>query len=239
MSDEQVTESVEEETAPVQEESTEEVVEEREEEVGFNKKQMQQIGSVLGNMLKKSIENDVMPVIESNRRAEPNLYTGGGDNPAKKMFNERLQEMIFSGDVMGAIEEVQRVQQRANQNLTQQQTSALNKELTGYAERDNYKDIYSEMEGMAKQLVGEGWPPKAAAEHAYAKSRMNFLAGGSSDGSAFEMTTGGRRVPSQKKPKLPPQFKAAYERDKAKGLFKTEQEFIDNLAPQVRAELGL
>jgi hypothetical protein len=237
MSDEQVAESAE-EAAPVQEESTEEVVEEQgEEEAKFSKAQMQQVGSVMGNMIKKAIEDSVLPLI--NKKPDQDPYVADSSNPAFAKFNEQLTEKILSGDVMGALDDYQKVKERANKNLTNTQTQALNKEMNNYTEKEHYKDVYADMKTLSTELVTQGWPPKAAAEHAYTKATLAFLKGGSiPDGGAFEMTTGGRRVPAGKKPKLPPNFKAAYERDKAKGLFKTEQEFIDNLAPQIKAELG-
>ena len=206
-------------------------------EVKFSKAQMQQVGSVMGNMLKKAIEENVLPLI--NKKPEPDVYATTDNNPAFQKFNEQLQEKILSGDVMGAFDDYQKVKDRASKNLTNSQTQALNKELNNYTEKEDYKDVYADMQKLSGDLVQQGWPPKAAAEHAYTKASLAFLKGGSiPDGGAFEMTTGGRRVPAGKKPKLPPEFKAACERDIAKGLFKDEKEFIDNLDPRIRKAHG-
>jgi len=209
----------------------------------FSKAQLQQLGSLIGDISKKQLDraiNDlVLPMFEQTRRNDPSDMVRGDDNsPAKKMLNEQLFEQVMQGDVVGAFEKYQKIMNDANRSLSTKQQTELTKSLTGYAEKPHYKEVYPEMEKMSGDLIKQGWPPKAAAEHAYYKSVASFLAGDLNPGS-LEMTTGGRRQPTQKAPKLPPDFKAACDRDIAKGLYKTEKEWIDNLAPQVRKNLGL
>jgi hypothetical protein len=236
------TETAEQETAnseesEVQEEQQTET-EQEQEEPKFNKTQLQQLSSITGNLIKKVVDEQIMPVIEQNKPKDVNLKTADNENPAKKMFNEQLFEQIMQGDVLGAFEKYTDTMKKADQSLSQAQQQELTKQLHSYSEKPHYKDVYPEMEKMAKDLINEGWPAKAAAETSYFKS-VALHQGGNDFRGSLGMTTGSRRTPTKKAPKLPPQFKEAFERDKDKGLFKTEQEFIDKLAPQIRKQYGL
>lgn len=212
---------------------------EPQDEAKLNKTQLQQISSVMGALIKKSIEKEVIPLINQPREAE-SLTNATSDNPAYQKFNERLQEKIYQGDVVGAFQDFMNINRKAEQNLTKKQQTELNKSLSAYEEKPNYKDVFPEMSKMANEYVANGYPPGPAAELAYEKSLNSFLMGKRQDNSAsLAMETGGRRPTPSNSGKLPPQFEKAYQQGKAKGLFKDRKEYADNLDPRVRAQYGI
>ena len=224
-------EPVEEPTEPVE-------VEEPKEEPKFNKTQLQQISSITGNLLKRYIEDEVMPAVE-RARSVPVLDTKDTSNPAVEKFNNDLQEMILSGNVTGAIDKYLTVKEQAAQNLSQQQKTALNKDLSAFEEKPYYKEVFSDMQKKAQELVSNGYPPGPAANTAYHEAVAKHLMGQSGEHENLTMTSGGRRRERAKPTKLPPAFQKAYERDKSKGLFSNEKEYIDNLSPNVRSQYGI
>ena len=162
------------------------------------------------------------------------------DNPAYQKFNEKLYEKFIQGDVVGAFQDYLNVYEKANQNLTKKQQNELNKSISGFEDKPNYKDVYPEMNKMAQEYMANGYPPGPAAELAYEKSLNSFLMGKRQDNSAsLAMETGGRRPTPSTSGKLPPQFEKAYQQGKAKGLFSDRKEYIENLDPRVRAQYGI
>jgi hypothetical protein len=201
----------------------------------FNKAQMQQISSVMGNLIKKAIDENVAPMIQQQRAP---MDTGDTTNPAVQKFNEQLQEKIFAGDVMGAFDDYAKVKKQANQNLSNQQQTELNKAISGFEEKPFYKEVHKDFEKMAKNLMSEkGYPVEAAAELAYQTvTNKHMVNAQSGENGSLNMTTGGKRTFTPNTGKLPEQFEAAYQRDKAKGLFKDRKDYISSLSPQVRKQ---
>jgi len=239
------------ETQDTTEETQEEVGEEsealesQEEEDGgpkFSKAQLQQIGSLMGRIVKTQIEKDVLPMItESTRR--PAITTTDNDDAVGKLQQE-LSEQIFSGKPFEAISRVVQLSQQAQTNLTKTKQLEVDKTLVSYAEKPLYKDIFQTMKGVAEDAVqNKGYPVAEAVEYAYQLARADHyekqLNPSPDEGDNLGLLKGGKHVRPGAKPKLPPRFKEAYERDKAKGLFKNEQEYIDCLSPQVREQYGI
>ena len=223
-----------------QQESSE--VQEDSGDVKFSKAQLQQISSIMGDMIKRGIEKNVNPIIEQLQAQNANPYQDTGkSSTAKQQFNERLQEMIFSGQVMEAVEEIERVRSAAHKNLSQTNKNRLSKEMAAYEEKPLFNSLKKEVLGEASVLIENNWPPAAAVAMAWEKAEKTHYQkklSGDSDESSLEMTSGGRRSVPKGKIKLPPQYEAAYQRDKAKGYFKTREEYVDSLSPIVRGGLG-
>lgn len=207
----------------------------------FSKAQMQQMGSMLGSIVQKqvkeAIDNEVKPMFQSR---PDNTDVTRSSHPAYNQLNEQWQERILAGDVLGVLKDWESIRKNAQRNLTESQKKALTSEATKYAERPEYKDIYPNMIEMASKLVDEeGYPPAAAMRTAYAESHAAHLSGKGKGDEGLELASQGRRAPSKAPGKLPAQFEAAYQRDKAQGLFKDRKEFIESLAPQIRAQYEL
>lgn len=207
----------------------------------FTEQQEQYIGSWLGRIVKKQIDESVLPHIQQQQSVtQPPV-----DGNAMKQFNERLQEKIFAGDVTGAFQDFMAVQDQAKQNITKTQKVQTDRAITSYSDKPYYKDIYQDMEKIARDTVAQGFPPEAAALFAYNTAKGNYLetkiSGGGSDDreGSLDMLPGGKRQQVKKTAKLPAQFKAAYERDKKRGLFKDEQDYINNLSPAIRQKYGI
>jgi len=188
--------------------------------VKFSKEQLQQLGSMTGRLIKNQIEESVLPLLQTKSQSTGNTT---GDGSALDKFNQKLQEMIFSGDVSGAMRMARQVEDNAKVNLTKAQETETAKLITAYSDKPYYKDIYSDMKTFASEAVAKGFPPEAATELAFEKASNKHLqtivGGGSSDTESLEMTGGGRRTARTKIPTLPPAFKEAAKRDIAKGLY--------------------
>ena len=212
-------------------------------EVKFSKAQLQQLSSIMGDMVKKGVEKHVAPIMDTIQATTQNPYQSTTDaNPAKQKFNERLQEMIFNGQVMEAVEEIERVRTAAHQKLSQANKNKLASEMESYQDKPIYEAIKKDMQGYASELINSGWPPAAAVAMAWEREEKNHYKrqlSGDSDEGTLEMTVGGRSPARKGKITLPPKFEAAFQRDRAKGLFKTREEFVDSMAPIVKAQFGL
>jgi len=211
----------------------------KDEEPSFSKKQMEQLATLVGRISKKQLEENVIPLIQS-RREEP-AVPSVQRNETIKAFNDQLQQKIFDGDVLGAILMATDVQNRAKDSLTKTQVREVEKNIISYSDKPYYKDIHSDMDKIAKEAIGQGVPPDWAVEHAYHKALSDHLSGSrnNNDDGSLDMVGGGKQRTRTKEPKLPDNFKAAFERDKEKGLVKTEKEWIDLLSPKVRAQIGI
>ena len=203
-------------------------------EPSFSKKQMEQLSTLVGRISKKQLEEHVIPLI--NRQPTP--AGGSQTDDSVKAFNEKLQTMIFEGKVLEAYQLANDVQTRARTNISETQKTQTLQELTKFSDKPFYKEIYSEMKKSAEEVVGQGYPPEAAAEYGYFKAKSQFLEtklSGGDDEKDLGFVEGGR--PPQrgtKVGKLPPQFQAAMERDIRDGLIKDEAEYRKTLHPSIR-----
>ena len=198
---------------------------------------MEQLATLVGRISKKQLDENVMPLLQQ-RREEP---SPAQHSDAIKTFNEQLQQKIFEGDVLGAIQMATDVQNRAKDTLTRGQLNEVDRKIISYAEKPFYKDIHSDMDKIAKEAITQGVPPEWAVEHAYHKALATHLSGnrGSDGDGSLDMVSGGKPHKREgKEPKLPDNFKAACERDIAKGLYKNEKEWVAALSPTIKAQYG-
>ena len=186
------------------------------------------------------INKDVAEIKQMLQGQQPQTPQPTQEPGALDKFNEQLQEKIFAGDVMGALQMASNVQDQAKQTLNKNQKIETDRALTALSDQPFYKDTFGEAQKIAHEAVQLGYPPEAAVEYGYNKAKANYLekklAG---DDSGLDLSGGGKPSPRTKAPKLPPEFKKAYERDKAKGLFKNEKEYIEHLSPNIRAKYGI
>ncbi len=218
---------------------SEEVVDTQEadqqEEVGFNEKQLQQMFSATGRIVKKQIEESVMPMLQTLQpQAQP-----GGD--ALDDLNQNLQTKMFEGDIVGVINEVVGMREKAATSAKGQQDVETKKAIASMSDRPYYKDTYPEIEKLTSDYVTAGYPPAAAADAAYQKAKGQHLErqlSGNTDVN-LGVSGSGRRQGRTSTPKLPEAFKKAAERDIAAGHFKDEADYIANLSPDIRAKYGM
>ena len=161
---------------------------------------------------------------------------------AMKAFNEKVQEKLFGGDVVGAMNMVNDLRERAKSNLTQAQNINLMKGLTTYSDQPYYEDIQPDLQKLAREKMAEGAPVDKALRWAYAEAKANFLENKltGDKGGSFNLSGGGRpsqRTPQQKE--LPKQFKAQCQRDIADGHYKNESEWRAALSPRIREQYGI
>ena len=214
----------------------------------FSKAQLQQLSSMMGDMIKRKIEDygekHVVPLIDrvSSQAATTDVYRSPSTNPAKQQLNQRLQEMIFDGQVMEAYDEYERVKSAAHENLSKANQNKLAVAMGSFKDNPLFADLKNKVQEHASEYINRGWPPEAAAAMAWERSEKSHykrqLSGDSDEGS-LEMAGGGRRAVRKGKVTLPPQFEEAFQRDKAKGLFSKREEFIESLSPTVKAMLEL
>uniref|UniRef100_A0A6H1ZRA3 Uncharacterized protein n=1 Tax=viral metagenome TaxID=1070528 RepID=A0A6H1ZRA3_9ZZZZ len=204
----------------------------------FTPEEQQFIGSWMGRMVKKQIEESILPEIQRLQPQAPQQMQGSPDALAK--FNETLQEKIFTGDVMGAFRMMQQVQDTAKIHISKQQKIAVDRAVTSFSDKPFYKDIYPEMQKIANEAVGNNYPPAVAAELAYNKAiAERSIRKASKDPGKLAVLQGGGKGPKVQTPKLPDAFKTAARRDIAKGIFKDEADYIANLSPNIREKYGI
>ena len=202
--------------------------------VKFSKDQLQQLASMTGRLIKKQLDESLpqyMPQAPPSPPPADNLR-------AIDEFNQKLQNKIFEGDVVGAFQEYNNVYKRAETNLRASQENQLKKAMTAFADKPFYKDTYQDAEQIAKEAMSNGVAPEFAAQLGYAQAVANRHTGGSDTG-GLTLEGGGKRPPQKKKAQLPERFKAAAARDIAKGFFKDEAEYIANLSPEIRNQYGI
>jgi hypothetical protein len=209
----------------------------------FTPEQEQYLGSWLGRIVAKQIEEKVLPDLTNTIQQHQPQFTPDQTQEVLKKFNEELQQKIFEGNVVDAFDLYSNMRARSQDILTTQQKTMTAKELTGYAEKPYYKEIYSDMKKIAEDVVRDGFAPKAAAEYAYHKAKAEHLEAklrGDTDDSDLGFVEGGKQ--SQRRERLnplPPRFKEAMDRDIQDGIIKDEAEFRKQLHPAIRKQYGI
>jgi hypothetical protein len=205
----------------------------------FSPEQEQYIGSWLGRMVKKQVEEKILPEIQKVSQTQTYQPQNQGEDVVKK-FNEEITTLFFENP-MEAINRIMAVRENAGRQMSQTKNLQLQKSLTSYSDKALYKEVYADMKQIAEKAVSEGVPPEHAAEYAYFRSKANYLEGSrnTDDDGGFGNMNGGMRKPKTKKAELPPQLKAAAQRDIADGLYKDEAEYIKALHPKVREQYGI
>jgi len=205
----------------------------------FSPEQEQYIGSWMGRIIKKQIEESIVPLV--NQAASRPTYSPQNDSgDVLKKFNEEVSEQLFT-DPVAAIQKVMRAIDASKTQLTNAQTVQVDKAITSFSEDPLYKDIYQDVKAIAHERAGKGYPADAAADYAFTKAKLNYMEKKSSPGDegGFSLSDGGRSIRTTKTPKLPQEFKKAAARDIAKGLFKNEAEYIAGLSPAIRAKYDI
>jgi len=208
----------------------------------FTPEQEQFLGSWMGRIVKKQLDENVLPHIKQRDTVTPPIMNDQDD--ALKKFNEKVQEKLFSGDAVGAMDMVLQLKERASRNLSETKKMNILRGITTYADQPYYEDIHEEMKKSADARVAEGWPVDAALKASYSEAKAAYLerklTGGKDDGGGFSLAGGGRQSTSRDKVvKLPPQFEAQCKRDIQDGVYKTREEWIKALSPKVKAHLGI
>ena len=206
---------------------------------GFNKRQLQQLGSLVGKIVSTQISEKI-PTSGPEPAPQPVSPQAGED--ALQKFNEDVSQKLFGGDPFGAFSMMMDLRTRAQSNLTQAQVVNTDKQINVYSDKPYYKEIYQNMRQLSHNLVSAGYPPEAACRTAYAESlnqHMHQMAkGASSEEGELGMLSPGKH-PASKPAKLPAHLKAAAARDIEQGLFKDEKEWIEQLDPKVRAAYNI
>jgi len=201
------------------------------EEPKLNKAQLQQIASMTGRLITNQLEEKILPLFSQPKTEQTQ------DELSKK--REKWLEKIFDGRIDEVVDEVDSIRSKKNQSATQQIAVATKKALTEYSEDPLYKDIYGDVEDLAKKYLAKGYPPGAAAEVAFTKAKANYYENKAAGHEDLGMASSGKRTQAPKKVKIPAQFKTAMERDIASGLYKDETDWVSGLSPQIRAKHGL
>jgi len=224
-----------EESGQAQEEGTQQA----EKAKPFTPDQEQYLGSWMGRIIAKQLDEKVMPHLRQPQQPVQSV----GHEEALKKFNEQVQEKIFSGDTVGAIDMVLNLKESAKRNLTQSQNMNLMRGLTTYSDQPYYEDIQPVMQKLAKEKVSEGWPVDAALKASYSEAKAGFLEekmkGGDRDVTGLGLSGGGRSPQRVKTAKLPPEFERACARDISDGIYKNRDEWIKGMNPDTRQRLGV
>jgi hypothetical protein len=177
-------------------------------------------------------------------------------NPEKKFdlstLNEDLSSKILSGNVIEALDYYSDLRNEAQQNISKANMSKVNSLIGNLKDEPFFNDLQENVRNDSVQLVQSGKDPETAVQMAYQKHRGDYLVGlvatiHSTNPQALKVARGGGKAKEEgNKGKLPPEFEARMKKDMAelkdstgKPLFKTEQDWIGSLSPQVRQHLGV
>ena len=202
----------------------------------FSPEQEQFMKSWFGRIVSTQLEEKVLPRIEEMRQpVQP--------PPDMSAFKDEVyHQAVVDGDFAGAVEKVFNKLQGKRSSANEALNKEVDKFVVSYSEDPDYKDIYSDMNKRAHELKTEGYPPIAAAKQAFTEAKLSYLQRPKDlddDGSLDMSAGGGRPKPRKKKVVLPEHFKKAMARDIGEGRFKTEEEWISYLSPQIKRELGI
>lgn len=163
-------------------------------------------------------------------------------------FNEDLYRQMMEGDVMGALQRATDVMQEAQTKLRDTKRKQVDDSVSSLTSDPVLKDFLSQHSDNVKKTAytyaERGYSPLDAVKLAVANIELDARkeAALNPDNPVntgmLEPGRGGKGPQSADK-KLPPQFEAAYQRDKEKGLFKDRNEYIANLSPRVREQFGI
>ena len=220
---------------------------EPEEGEGFTKKQLQQLGSLVGKITSTQISEKVMPLL--NREPDkpaidvtPIEGTQPGEEALRK-FNEEVTREFFAGNPMKAFQMMQAVHSRAQQNLSEANKRQTDTAINSYRERPYFKDVYENVKNKAYELVREGaYTPEAATRVAYAEAVYEHIQQSNQppgEEGSLDMIDSGRPSDRKRTPQLPPHLKEAMARDIEEGLFKDEKEWIAALNPKTKEAYGI
>lgn len=213
-----------------------------------DEKDQHRIASALGRFLKKQGEQEkfnkqMMDVVSNLEQhlANPPKNT----NPDVTKLNEDWQNRILNGDVVGVLDEFTSLKSRAETEISQANISKVNQLMEGLSEQAFFGDIEKAVRETSISLVQQGKDPQTAVDLAYNKARADYFGGllahvNKTNPNALKLAKGGSKPETgEPKGKLPDDFKKRAEKDIADKLFKDEAEWIANLSPQIRKQLGV
>lgn len=220
-------------------------------------KDMQRISSALGRALKgqgeqQKINQKLTETIDGLTgklseltMSQPYIAPQSTDLTGLDKINEKLQERILGGDVVGALDEYNQLNQRAQDNLSKMNKGKVDNILGTLKEQPFFEDIKDTVQKNAYGLVAGGYSPEDAASYAFEKARADFQGTllatlHTQNPGALETLRGGKPTPPpEEKGKLPPDVEAACQRDINAEIVKDKDEWIANLAPALRAQYGV
>jgi len=214
-------------------------------------KEIQKLKSHLGRQEKanQEFQAKVLEAMKDMRQDSGNGPTkltipNDGNDPEIDKFNEHIQELKDAGKHFEAHQAMESLKSQADSMRNQVKIKHLDTALEKYKDRPYMKEIGEYVQKAAVELMAEGYLPKHAVRAAYAeissKHQFNELAKLRGNTGSLSMLSGGnQRMPEKKAGKLPPNYEAACKRDIAKGYFKDQKEYIESLAPSLRAQLGV
>lgn len=205
----------------------------------FTPDQEQYLGSWMGRIIAKQLDEKVLPHIrQPQQQPQQSMPT----DDAMKQFNEKVQEKIFSGDAVGAVDMVLNLKEKAKQNLTQAQNMNLLRGITTYSDQPYYEDIQPTMQKLAKEKVAEGWPVDAALKASYSEAKAEFLehklTRGDRDTSDLGLSSGGRRTERTKSIKLTEAEEVACARDIRDGYYKNKEDWVKARSSKIPSRMG-
>lgn len=179
--------------------------------------------------MKKMFDETVMPIMEELKasRQIPDYEPPAGD-----------MDMIYNNPEK-FVESVIEKKRKKDENMTVAKVKQIDEAILGYADDPLYREIHSEMKGIATKKVGEGWPPEAAVIFAKTKAEKNYYKRQVSDDTGLEMLGGSGNLPKKKQKSLPPKLKEACARDIRDGIVKDEADYINSMSPKMREIYGL
>lgn len=190
---------------------------------------MSWFGRINKDQITKQFDERVLPILEELKagRQVTDYEPPAGDADMMYTDPEKFVKSIIDKKT------------KEDKNVTVTKHKLIDEAILGYAGDPLYREIHSDMKGIATKKVGEGWPPEAAVIFAKTEAEKNYYKQQISDDSDLEMLGGGGSPPRKRQKSLPPKLKEACARDIRDNIVKDEADYINSMSPKMREIYGL
>ena len=216
-------------------------------------KDMQRMSSALGRALKDlgDLSKTVVGLTKGQQHAAEVLQNlnkprqNQDMNPDLAKLNEKWQNEILAGNVVGVLDEYTNLLSTHQRNVTDSQQAELSRSLADFDEQPFFAEMKADVRKTAETYVRKGVAPSVAVELAYNKHKAEFLSGivatvNKSNPASLEFMKGGGKKPpgdTDYSKKLPEDLEAAFQRDKK--LFKDRKDYLAHMSPRVKTQYGI
>ena len=196
----------------------------------------------------KSIRDltELVTGIAENQNREPVYTTPQPQTDEVGNLNEKWQNEILSGNVIGVLDEYQNLNTQAQTTLRSQNLQKVDNFMSALKDDPLYEKIKDSASKVAKQLVLDGsHTPATAVKEAYLTAKTHELEGvitkvnQVNPGMLETIRAGGSKPTTTVPNKFDPKVEARIEQDIADGVFANRQEWIAAANPRLKESLGI
>jgi len=172
---------------------------------------MSWFGRINKDQITKQFDEKVMPVLEELRAGRQVTD-----------YEAPVSDLMYTDPEKFVATEIEKYEKK-RKNTTETKLKQIDEAILGYVDDPLYREIHSDMKGIATKKAGEGWPPEAAVTFAKTEAEKNYYKRQISDDSDLEMLGGGGSPSRKKQKSLPPNLKELAPETFVTGYSRTKQ----------------